>query len=311
MPFATGGNARIRANIPAENAYNSLEISNRDISLRQLRLSTGKRINNASDDLAAYITTRALASRNGSLKAALNTVGDAYNITNISMDSLDNISSLIIKIKDAVTQSASGALGTDEKVALAKSAFRLAQQIQTVVDSTVFSGRQLINGTFTANFFIGVTSSNNLITLSIDLTTSNPELNVDYNNFNVNSTGNINFAGISSLDLQSLNNVSSTDLGIFSDSMISLTLTSLARALDNVTKVGAYLGGFSARLASQEELIKSQIVNYNSAISRLEDADVAKEQLELVKSQFLQQASLISLSQANQNPNAFLQLIRG
>ena len=311
MPFATGGNARIRTNIPAENAYNALEVSNREISLRQLRLSTGKRINNASDDIASYITTRALSSRNGSLKAALNTVGDAFNITNIAMDSLDNISSLIIKIKDAVTQSASGAMGTDEKVALAKSAFRLAQQIQTVVDSTVFSGRQLINGSFTANFFIGITYSNNLITLSVDLSTSNPELNVESNNFNVNASSNSNFAGISNLNLQSLNDVSSTDLGIFADNMMSLTLTSLARALDNVTKVGAYLGGFATRLNSQEELIKSQIVNYNSAISRLEDADVAKEQLELIKAQFLQQTSLISLSQANQNPNAFLQLIRG
>jgi flagellin len=52
-------------------------------------------------------------------------------------------------------------------------------------------------------------------------------------------------------------------------------------------------------------------VNYNAAISRIEDADVAKEQLQLVKSQFLQQASLVSLTQANANPQAFLQLIQG
>jgi flagellin len=311
MPFATGGNARIRTNIPAENAYNALEVSNKAISLSQLRLSTGKRINNASDDLAGYITSRALSSRNGALKAALNTVGDANNITSIAMDSLDNISSLIMNIKDAVTQAASGAMGTDEKVALAKSAYRLAQQIQTVVDSTVFGGRQLINGSFSANFFIGLSYSNSLITLNIDLTTSNTDLNVNNNNFNVNSTNNSNFAGISNLNLQSLNDVSSTDLGLFADSMMSITLTSLANALDNVTKVGAYLGGFATRLNSQEDLIKSQVVNYDTAISRLEDADVAQEQLNLVKAQFLQQASLISLSQANQNPNAYLQLIRG
>ncbi len=311
MPFATGGNARIRTNISAENAYNALEASNREISLRQLRLSTGKRINNASDDLAGYITSRALSSRNGALKAALNTVGDANNITSIAMDALDNLSSLIIQIKDSVAQAASGALGTDEKVALAKSAYRLAQQIQTVVDSTVFGGKQLINGSYSANFFIGISYSNTLITLSVDLTTSNPDLNVSNNNFDVNSTNNINFAGISNLNLQSLNDVSATDLGIFADSMMSTTLTSLANALDNVTKVGAYLGGFATRLTSQEDLIKSQIVNYDTAISRLEDADVAQEQLNLIKAQFLQQASLISLSQANQNPNSYLQLIRG
>ena len=68
MPFATGGQARIRTNTPAENAYNALDAANQDISLRQLRLSTGKRINNAADDVAAYITARALQARNGALK---------------------------------------------------------------------------------------------------------------------------------------------------------------------------------------------------------------------------------------------------
>ena len=80
MPFAVGGNARIRTNIAAENAYNVLESVNKDISLIQLRLSTGKKVNNAADDVASYITSRALQSRNGALKAALNAVGDANNV---------------------------------------------------------------------------------------------------------------------------------------------------------------------------------------------------------------------------------------
>ena len=107
MPFAVGGNSRIRTNIAAENAYNSLEFANRDISLRQLRLSTGKRINNAGDDVAGYITSRALAARNGALKAATKAVGDAQNITNIVMDSLDNIYNLLNIIKDSTATACS------------------------------------------------------------------------------------------------------------------------------------------------------------------------------------------------------------
>lgn len=311
MPFAIGGNARIRTNTPAENAYNALDISNRDISLRQLRLSTGKRINNAADDVAGYITSRALQARNGSLKAALNTVGDAQNTTNIMMDSLDGINELLTKIKDATSQAASGALGTDEKVALAKASFRLTQQIQTLVDSTVFAGSQLLNGAFTANFIIGLDARNSLLTLNVDMSTSNVDFNVVGNNFNVNSLNVSTFASVSGLDLNSLNSVSAENLGIYKTDSIGTTLTSLSKAIDNVNKVAAYLGGISNRLSSQEDLLKNQIVNYNAAISRIEDADVAKEQLSLIKSQFLQQASLTSLTQANQNPSAFLQLIRG
>jgi flagellin len=81
-------------------------------------------------------------------------------------------------------------------------------------------------------------------------------------------------------------------------------------ALQNVNKVASFLGGILNRLSSQEDLLKTQITNYNAAISRIEDADVAKEQLELIRAQFLQQTSLISLAQANQQPQVFLQLFR-
>lgn len=311
MPFAIGGNSRIRTNIPAENAYNALDTSNKDISLRQLRLSTGKRINNAADDVAGYITSRALLARNGALKAAQNTVGDASNVTNIIMDSLDNINGLITKIKDATSQAASGALGTDEKVALAKAAYRMAQQIQTVADSTVFGGSQLLDGSFTANFVIGLNATSDLLTLVIDMQESNIDFNVESNDFNVNSLAETDFAGVTGLDLRELDAVVSDDLGIFDTDDINTTLQSISQALNNVNKVAAYLGGISNRLDSQSELLQNQITNYNAAISRLEDADVAKEQLSLVKSQFLQQASLISLAQANNNPSSFLQLIQG
>ena len=310
MPTAISGGSRIRTNTPAENAYNALLSSNNNIALRQLRLSTGKRINTAADDIAGYITARSLTARNGALKAALNTVGDAQSVTSIASDALDNINGLVTQIKDAAASASSGALGTDEKVALAKSAYRLAQQVQTVVDATVFGGKELIKGSFSGSWTIGYTAANALLTLGIDLTTNNTDFNVASNNFNVNATSTTNFAGVSGLDLTSLNNVSDTDLGVFSSDNISTTLSSLATALNNVSKVGSYIGGITGRLNSQEELLKSQITNYNAAVSRIEDADVAIEQLELIKAQFLQQASLISLAQANQNPQSYLQLFR-
>jgi flagellin len=226
------------------------------------------------------------------------------------MDGLDNITNLIMQIKEAVASAASGAMGTDEKIALAKAAYRFAQQIQTIVDSTVFAGRQLLDGTFTASFVIGSRADNTLITLGIDLSTSNPELNIPSNNFDLRLAS-LNFAGVTGLSLSSLNDVSSANLGIFDFAVIQATLTSISMALSNVSKVASYLGGIANRLTSQENALKSQITNYNAAISRIEDADVAKEQLELIRSQFLQQASIISLSQANQTPQTYLQLLRG
>jgi len=326
MPTAISGGSRIRTNTPAENAYNALQASSNKIATSQLRLSTGKRINSAADDVAGYITSRALASRNGALKTALNSVGDALNVTSISSDALDNINSLLTSIKDSASTASSGALGSDEKIALAKGAYRLAQQIQFVVDSTVFGGKQLLQGSFTGSWVIGYYANNNILSIGVDLQKTNKDYNTSSiksdgtkevtNNFDLNATkasivGNTaNFAGISGLNLESLNEVSESDMGIFSLDNISTTLSSLSEALNNINKVASYVGGIQVRLNSQEDLLKSQITNYNAAISRIEDADVASEQLDLVKSQFLQQTSVISLSQANQTPSTFLQLLK-
>ena len=313
MPFGVGGNARIRTNISAENAYNALEFSNRDISVRQLRLSTGKRINAASDDVAGYITSRHLHARNGALRSALLTVGDGFNITNIGMDSLDNIYSLMIIIKEQTAQAASGAMGTDEKVALAKAAYRMVEQIQTVTDSTVFGGRQLLDGSYSADFFVSTNARNELLTIPISLEFDNPEYDIRGNYFNVNAmTAGDYFAGVEGLDMTDFYIVGTNDdMGIFHTDRIGQTMQSLDAAIQNINKVATYLGGIANRFTSQEDLLKGQITNYNAAISRIEDADVAKEQLQLIKSQFLQQSSLTSLAQANQNPQHFLRLIQG
>jgi len=318
MPTAIAQGARIRTNTPAENAYNALQAASNNIALRQLRLSTGKRINTAADDVAGYITSRALQSRNGALKKALLAAGEAMNVTAIAQDALDNISNLLTQIKDAASQASTGALGTAEKVALAKASYRLAQQIQFVVDSTVFGGKQLLWGDYSGTWAIGFYADNSILSIGVDLTTGNTDFNIASNNFNLNATTaavspagfTTDFAGVSGLSLQSLNEVSETDLGIFATSQIATTLTSLAMAIDNVNKVASYLGAIQNRIGSHEDLLKSQITNYNAAISRIEDADVAQEQLELIKQQFLLQASLISLTQANQQPQAFLQLFR-
>lgn len=321
MPTAISGGARIRTNTPAENAFNALAKANSDIALRQLRLSTGKRINSAADDVAGYITSRSLAARNGALKSALKSAGEGLNVTAIAQDALDNINGLLNSIKESAATASTGALGTDEKVALAKSSYRLAQQIQFVVDSTVFGGKQLLQGAFSGTWTIGYYANNNLLTIGIDLTTGNvSEYNVtNASEFNLNATSSassavggatLNFGGVTGLSLESLNSVTTSNLGVFGTTQIISTLTSLSTALDNVNKVTSYLGGIQVRLGNQEDLLKSQITNYNAAISRIEDADVAEEQLALVKAQFLQQTSVIALTQANQNPNTFMSLFR-
>lgn len=397
MAAAVNGRPVIMTNIQAENAYMSLFNANREIAQRQLKLSTGKRINTAADDVAGYITSRSLQARNRALKAALNATGNAKNVTAITQDALDNVTNLLTGIKDSAATAASGSIGTDEVVALAKAAYRLAEQIQLVADTSVFGGKQLFDGAFTGNWILGYNANSIPMQVGIDLTTHNRDygtasgafslkidaqaqlttistvsqevvvdngptlpwenglppgiINIINNSLppgfanrlppgiarrlsefleaiNNNQTTASNqtttvqyvsyvntqsvgiFAGVTGLNLKSLNEVSISDLGVFSSNRIAATLTSLTMALSNVTKVASYLGGIQRRLSSQEELLQSQMTNYTAAISRIEDADVAQEQLNLLKAQFLQNISLISLTQASQNPRAYMQLFQ-
>ena len=362
MATAFYSGPRIRTNMPAQNAYNALSTAGKKISEGQLRLSTGKRINNASDDVAGFITSRALIARNGSLKAAHQAAGDAKNVTSIAMDSLEQIGDLVTQIKDMAAQASAGALGTDEKVTLANAAYRLASQIQFITDSTVFGGKQLLQGGYSGNWVTGYSAINQLMTIGVNLAfdtqtidSTKDENNVKslYNltggfkdgaavavtNFNLNATKNQlvtngtpgstttssgtttdldstasgdGFAGIAGLNLSRLGEIDNDGLAtsIWGTDQIQQTLMSLDYALTNINKVGTYLGGIQTRLNFQEDTLMSQITNYKAAISRIEDADVAEEQMKLIVNQFLQSASLTSLAQSNQNPTEFLQLLR-
>lgn len=374
MATAMYSGGRIRTNLSALNAYNALSAAGKKISEAQLRISTGKKINNASDDVAGFITSRSLASRNGALTAAKTHAGDAKNVTTIAMDSLTQIGDLLTQIKDMAAQASAGALGTDEKTTLASSAFKLAQQIQFITDSTVFGGKQLLNGGYSGEWVTGYSAVNSLMTIGIDLafnvtsytngtTTAigaaeknqkfynigdgTTSLSSGFTSFNLNATqdqlgaddlsatnpmhevGNTgtaagynggldtkNFAGVVGLNLKDLGDITADTLATSlwglaaTGTNIQLTMKSLDMAINNVNKVTSYLGGIQTRLNSQEETLTSQITNYKAAISRIEDADVAEEQMKLIINQFLQSASLTSLAQANNNPSDFLQLLK-
>jgi len=65
-----------------------------------------------------------------------------------------------------------------KKVALARAAYRMVEQIQTVVNSTVFGGAQLLDGNFSSDFVIGMNAQNNLQSLEVNLKSTNADFNI-------------------------------------------------------------------------------------------------------------------------------------
>lgn len=87
-------------------------------------------------------------------------------------------------------------------------------------------------------------------------------------------------------------------------------LDSLSDALDRINSIRADLGAYQNRLESAVASLDETNENMNSALSRIEDADMAKEMTEYTKFNVLSQSATSALSQANELPQLALQLLQ-
>ncbi len=139
--------SRISTNIAALNTLNSLRSINNKLGTAQLRLATGKRINQASDDPAGLTIALKMLSRSEGLKTALGNIGDAKNMLAVAESGLGQISEILIEMKAKATAAASETLGTDERSAIKLQMESLGKQINDIVAETQWNGGALLDGT--------------------------------------------------------------------------------------------------------------------------------------------------------------------
>src|SRR3972149_6945257 len=121
--------SRINTNINALNALRSLNDINSKLSVSQLRLATGKRINNAADDAAGYTIAKKFNARAEGLGQALSNIGSAKNLVAVAEGHLNNIVDILTQMKTKATQAADDSLGTEERNAIKQELQELATQI--------------------------------------------------------------------------------------------------------------------------------------------------------------------------------------
>jgi flagellin len=268
---------RINANIPAMQNVNILaKISDR-IATHQLRLATGKRINSPAEDPAGYMLARGLEARKRGLQVALDNVSNAQNILDVAEGAYSNIMDILQTLKEKATQAADGSLNSTQRSAIDGQVSALIEEIDDMVENTTFNDHNLIDGTFDTVFQVGENGDEQL-TVSLSAADSAS-------------------LGIDSVDLTTANGASTAI------STISSAIDTLAQAMKN-------LGEYKVRLQSKESNLSVAVTNTEAVRSTLEDADFAKEQMEVMKLQILQQTSLSSLTQANSAPQLVLSMFR-
>ena len=279
MAFYSG--SRINTNVGALNAFNALNSINSKIGTVQMRLATGKRINSASDDPAGYTIAKKLNTRSRSLSQALSNVGELKNILSVAEGGLQSINEIYVGIKEKVIQAGNGSYGSEELAAIVTQIQDMLNEVDDIISETKFNGSQLLNANFTSKTFQTGADGGDTLSVSISAT-------IDSADF-----------GLNSLD--------SSDL---SGSAVTTTLNSMDAAITRVSTELQYVGSLVSRLDVKEQTLSIAITNTEAAHSRIVDADIAREQLEITKLQILQQTATVQLAQANVAPQGVLALFR-
>ena len=139
---------RIAGNIGAMNSLNALSNINRQLSVHQTRLSTGKRINSAADDPAGLTIATKMNARSEGLKVALSNIGDAKNLLAVAESGLGRINDIIVQMRNKSEAAASDTLGSEERRAIVTQLKAYAAQIDDIASQTEWNGNKLIEGKY-------------------------------------------------------------------------------------------------------------------------------------------------------------------
>jgi flagellin len=151
--MATVDVTRIAANIGGLNALNSLQNINSKLAMHQARLSTGKRINSASDDPAGLTIATKMLARSEGLKVTLDNIGDAKNMLSVAEGGLSKMTDIITQMRNKAEQAASDTLGSSERGTIQTQLSSYAQQLQDIIDQTKWNGVKLLDNTTGTKLF--------------------------------------------------------------------------------------------------------------------------------------------------------------
>ena len=299
--MAIGDYLRINTNIGAFNALNALKSVNNRIAAAQLRLATGKRITQTADDPSGYIISTRLNARSRGLAAAIDNVGTAKNVLSIAEGGLLNISNIITTIKEKVTQSLNDTNSEEELTAIGTEISELRAEINDIVAETTFNNRNLLDGTYTNITYQTGERPGDILTfnLSQEHTTDGLDLDPPGGPPPGVPPGQAKGKGKGQGQGPPVRN----EYGIPDLDKVDAALEIV---LDSMQKIGAVI----SRLTIKESTLNIANINTLAASSRILDADLAREQLNLTRDLILQQTATAQLAQANLMPQSVLSLFR-
>jgi flagellin len=273
---------RIQTNIAAINAQRNLVGSQRIMNDSMAKLASGSRINKAADDAAGLAISETMKAQIRSAAMAQRNANDGISMIQTAEGGLNEISNIIIRLRELGIQAGSDTIGEKERGMLNKEVVQLREEIQRIAKTTTWGSTKLLDGSAPAfDFQVGI----------------NNDPKSDRITFEAGR-------GVATLDALGLDGLSyDTKEGA------QTALSRLDDAQLAVNGTRAYMGALQNRLTSTSDNLGVMQENLSAANSRIRDTDVAAASSEMTRNSILLQAGTSVLGQANQSAQLALKLI--
>ncbi|WP_311064846.1 flagellin [Halomonas sp. DWK9] len=270
----------INTNITALIGQNNLSNSQAMLAKAQERLSSGLRINSASDDAAGQAIANRMSSQITGMQQAQRNTNDGISLAQTMEGGLNQISDNLQRIRELAVQAANDTNTDEDRASIKLEIDQRIEEIDRVAASTKFNDKELLASSGSLSIQVGAN------------TNADDELTID----TIDATASALASGLGSIDVSSFSGAQAV-------------ITAVDAALQEVDDNRATLGATINRFESVLENLNTNVTNLTDARSRIEDADYAVEVSNLTRANILQQAGTSMLAQANQTPQSVLSLL--
>ena len=289
----------VNTNIGSLNAQRSLAESSRELSTAMERLSSGKKINSASDDAAGFAIAERMTAQVRGLNMATKNANDGLAMLATIENATNDVTDMLQRVRELAVQAANDTNSGTDREYLQLEVDSLLAEINRVSSQTVYNNQNVLDGSRSGTLQVG-TDNGQTIAFNIESidTGALGLTNFEVNDVDGNAPGTADYATTTS-------SLSVLDAGAAAEALDKISI-----AIEQVAEDRAGYGALANRL----EYTVSNLMNVaeftTAARSRIEDADFAAESARLAKAQVLQQTGTAMLAQANASSQLAIQLIR-
>jgi len=277
--------AVVNTNIGASVAQAALAKNARDLNSAMTELSTGKRINSASDNASGLAISNRMTSQINGLSAAIRNANDAISMVNTGEGALEEITDMLQRMRELAVTAATGTATDEDRDYLDAEYQKLIAEIDRVAENTQWNGSDIIDGSAgssgTVTFQVGANASQSITVAFGDMT----------------DASGATMASVATGDVDTASNAG-TAIGV------------LDTAIEAVSNQRAVFGAASNQLEHAVDNLTNVKINAEASCSRILDTDYAESTAELARTQIIQQAGTAMLAQANQLPQTVLALLQ-